>query len=56
MNSQRRALVIDEASFGSDQPSVAIRLNNLGQLLQDANRLGEVELRVAEQVVNLAGC
>jgi hypothetical protein len=39
----RRALGIDEASYGKDHPSVAIRLNNLAALLQDTNRLGEAE-------------
>ena len=39
----RRALGIDEASFGSDHPKVAIRLNNLAQLLQATNRLDEAE-------------
>jgi hypothetical protein len=40
----RRALVIDETSFGADHPNVARDLNNLAQLLQDTNRLGEAEL------------
>ena len=39
----RRALAIDERSFGPDHPNVAIRLNNLAPLLQDTNRLGEAE-------------
>ena len=39
----RRALAIDEASFGPDHPNVAIGLNNLAQLLQATNRLGEAE-------------
>ena len=39
----RRALAIDEQSFGPDHPNVAIRLNNLAQLLQDTNRLAEAE-------------
>ena len=39
----RRALTIDEKSFGPDHPNVAIHLNNLAQLLQDTNRLEEVE-------------
>ncbi|MEP7010771.1 MAG: tetratricopeptide repeat protein [Acidobacteriota bacterium] len=39
----RRALEIDEASFGADHPIVSIRLNNLAQLLQTTNRLGEAE-------------
>ena len=39
----RRALAIDEASYGKDHPNVAIDLNNLAQLLQATNRLGEAE-------------
>ena len=39
----RRALAIDESSFGADHPNVAKDLNNLAQLLQDTNRLGEAE-------------
>ena len=39
----RRALAIDEASYGPDHPNVAIGLNNLAQLLQATNRLGEAE-------------
>jgi hypothetical protein len=39
----RRALAIDEASFGDAHPSVARDLNNLAQLLQDTNRLAEAE-------------
>ena len=39
----RRALAIDEASFGADHPRVAIDLNNLAQLLQATNRLAEAE-------------
>ena len=39
----RRALAIDEQSFGSDHPKVAIRLNNLATLLQATNRLTEAE-------------
>lgn len=37
----RRALAIDEASFGDDHPNVAIRLNNLAGLLQATDRLKE---------------
>ena len=40
---KRRALGIDEASFGPDHPNVAIRLNNLALLLQATTRLGEAE-------------
>ena len=39
----RRALAIDEASYGPDHPDVAIRLNNLAVLLQATNRLAEAE-------------
>ena len=39
----RRALAIDEEGFGPDHPNVAIRLNNLAQLLQATNRLAEAE-------------
>jgi tetratricopeptide (TPR) repeat protein len=39
----RRALAIDERSFGNDHPNVARDLNNLAQLLQDTNRLAEAE-------------
>jgi tetratricopeptide (TPR) repeat protein len=39
----RRALAIDEASFGPNHPEVATRLNNLAGLLQATNRLPEAE-------------
>jgi CHAT domain-containing protein len=39
----RRALAIDEESFGPGHPDVARDLNNLAQLLQDTNRLSEAE-------------
>jgi hypothetical protein len=39
----RRALEIDEASFGKNHPKVAIRLNNLAQLLKTTNRPTEAE-------------
>ncbi len=39
----RRALEIDEASYGKDHPEVARDLNNLAQLLKATNRLGEAE-------------
>ncbi|MBK8338332.1 MAG: tetratricopeptide repeat protein [Sterolibacteriaceae bacterium] len=39
----RRALAIDQASFGDDHPKVATHLNNLAGLLQDTNRLAEAE-------------
>ena len=39
----RRALAIDEASYGPDHPEVAIRLNNLARLLQATNRLADAD-------------
>jgi tetratricopeptide (TPR) repeat protein len=39
----RRALAIDEASYGDAHPAVARDLNNLAGLLQATNRLGEAE-------------
>ena len=39
----RRALAIAEANFQPNDPRIAIRLNNLAQLLQATNRLGEAE-------------
>jgi len=39
----QRALKIDEASFGKDHPTVAIRLNNLAALYLATNRLKEAE-------------
>jgi tetratricopeptide (TPR) repeat protein len=39
----RRALAIDEASFGAEHPNVARDLNNLAQLLKATNRLAEAE-------------
>ncbi|HEY3862613.1 MAG TPA: tetratricopeptide repeat protein [Verrucomicrobiae bacterium] len=39
----RRALAIDEKSFGEIHPNVAAILNNLAQLLQATNRLEEAE-------------
>ncbi len=39
----RRALAIDEQSYGHMHPEVATDLNNLAALLQDTNRLGEAE-------------
>ena len=39
----RRALAIDEQSYGPDHPMVAIRLNNLAALLKATNRLTEAE-------------
>jgi hypothetical protein len=39
----RRALAIDEQSYGRVNPSVAIHLNNLVQLLKATNRMAEAE-------------
>jgi len=39
----RRALAIDEASYGPDHPEVATDLNNLAHLLKATNRLAEAE-------------
>lgn len=39
----RRALAIDEASFGPAHPKVAFRLNNLGLVLMRMNRVVEAE-------------
>ena len=39
----RRALAIDEKSYGPDHPKVAIDLNNLAFLLRQTNRLSEAE-------------
>ena len=39
----RRALAIDEQSYGPDHPNVATDLNNLALLLQATNRLAEAE-------------
>jgi tetratricopeptide (TPR) repeat protein len=39
----RRALAINEKSFGPDHSEVATALNNLALLLRDTNRLGEAE-------------
>jgi tetratricopeptide (TPR) repeat protein len=39
----RRALAIDEASYGKEHPNVATALNNLAQLLQETNRFAEAE-------------
>ena len=39
----RRALAIDEASFGKDHPEVARDLNNLAGLLKNTNRPEEAE-------------
>ena len=39
----RRALAIDEKSFGPEHPDVPIRLNNLAGLLKATNRLAWAE-------------
>ena len=39
----RRALAIDETSYGAEHPKVAIDLNNLALLLKATNRLEEAE-------------
>jgi tetratricopeptide (TPR) repeat protein len=39
----RRALAIDETSFGNEHPNVARELNNLASLLQATNRFSEAE-------------
>src|SRR4051812_16509519 len=39
----RRALAIDEKSFGAEHPNVAMHLNNLAVFLQATNRLSEAE-------------
>jgi hypothetical protein len=39
----RRALAIDEKSYGPDHPEVARDLNNLSELLRATNRLAEGE-------------
>ena len=39
----RRALAIEEKSFGPDHPNVATDLNNLAVLLSATNRLAEAE-------------
>ena len=39
----RRALAIDEKSYGSDHPNVASYLSNLAGLLQATNRMAEAE-------------
>jgi len=48
----REALEISEASFGEHHPTVATGLNNLAQLLQATNRMGESEplLRRAPEI------
>ena len=47
----RRALAIDEQSYGAEHPHVAIDLNNLASLLQATNRLSEAEPLMAQALV-----
>jgi hypothetical protein len=49
----RRALAIDERSYGQEHPEVARDLNNLTQLLQATNRLAEAEPLLARSLVIL---
>lgn len=54
----RRALAINEASYGLDHPEVAIPLNNLASLLQATNRPAEAEpllLQVVKILENEGG-
>jgi hypothetical protein len=46
----RRALQIDEASYGTEHPNVARDLNNLSGLLQATNRMAEAEPMMARAV------
>jgi tetratricopeptide (TPR) repeat protein len=39
----RRALAIDEASYGTEHPELATGLNNLAELLKSTNRLSDAE-------------
>ena len=47
----RRALAIDEKSYGPEHPDVARDLNNLALLLQDTNRLEQAEPLMRRVVV-----
>ena len=49
----KRALAIDEKSYGPEHPDVARDLNNLAQLLKDTNRLGEAEPLMRRALGNL---
>jgi tetratricopeptide (TPR) repeat protein len=40
----RRALAVDERTFGPNHPNVATCLNNLAALLHDTNRIEQAEL------------
>ncbi len=46
----RRALAIDEASYGDSHPDVARDLNNLAHLLKATNRLDEAKLLMRRMV------
>jgi hypothetical protein len=50
----RRALAIDEASFGPEHPNVARDLNNLARLLQDTDRAADAEPRMRRAFVVVA--
>ena len=49
----RRALAIDEKSYGPDHPDVATDLNNLAGLMQATNRLAEAEPLIAARLPSL---
>jgi tetratricopeptide (TPR) repeat protein/cellulose biosynthesis protein BcsQ len=55
----RRALALDEKTYGPNHGRVAAHLNNLGELLHDTGRLGEAELllrralKISEQTLGL---
>jgi hypothetical protein len=51
----RRALAIDEQSYGLDHPTVATHLNDLALLLRATNRLGEAEPLYRRSVQILIG-
>ena len=48
----RRALAIDEQSYGEAHPEVAVDLNNQAHLLQTTNRLSEAE-RLMRRMVEI---
>ena len=50
-----RALAIDEAFYGPEDPKVAIDLNNLAMLLQDTNRLEDAELLIRQALGHRRG-
>jgi hypothetical protein len=50
----RRALAIDERSFGPGHPRVARDLYNLSQVLWDLNRLAEAESLLRRALVRKA--